>query len=73
MRSTRLTARGRAFASAGLTLVVGGLGLGLLDVTRLHGLGCRHRPALEDACAGTYQWFLDNRAEARGVVSVPPR
>ncbi|MBC9957262.1 DUF58 domain-containing protein [Yimella sp. cx-51] len=37
MRSTRLTARGRAFASAGLTLVVGGLGLGLLDVTRL---GC---------------------------------
>lgn len=45
----------------------------LLDVTRLHGLGWRHRTALEDGIAGTYQWFLDNRAEARGVVSVPPR
>lgn len=37
MRRARLTSRGRAFGSAGITLVVGGLVLGFPDITRL---GC---------------------------------
>ena len=41
----------------------------LLDVSRLHALGWRHRTALEDGVADTYRWFLENQAEARGVVS----
>jgi len=30
----------------------------LLDVSRLHGLGWRHRISLPDGIASTYQWFL---------------
>jgi GDP-L-fucose synthase len=33
----------------------------LLDVSRLHGLGWRHRIALADGIAATYAWFLDQR------------
>jgi GDP-L-fucose synthase len=32
----------------------------LLDVSRLHGLGWRHRVGLEDGIASTYRWFLDH-------------
>ena len=39
----------------------------LLDVSRLHALGWRHRTTLEQGIRGTYSWFLANRAEARGV------
>lgn len=39
----------------------------LLDVTRLHNLGWRHRTALEEGIAGTYAWFLEHHAQARGV------
>ncbi len=38
----------------------------LLDVSRLHGLGWRHRIELRDGIASTYQWFLDN-VEKRGM------
>jgi GDP-L-fucose synthase len=43
----------------------------LLDVSRLHALGWRHRIALEEGIAQTYRWFLENqgtlRASAFGV------
>ena len=39
----------------------------LLDVSRLHGLGWRHRIALGEGIESTYQWFLTHRAELRGV------
>ena len=39
----------------------------LLDVSRLHALGWRHTTTLEDGIRATYQWFLANHAEARGV------
>lgn len=34
----------------------------LLDVSRLHDLGWRHRVELEDGIAATYDWFLRNSA-----------
>jgi GDP-L-fucose synthase len=37
----------------------------LLDVSRLHALGWRHRLGLQEGSASTYQWFLEHRAEAR--------
>jgi GDP-L-fucose synthase len=37
----------------------------LLDVTRLHALGWRHRIDLREGIASTYQWFLDHRDTAR--------
>ncbi len=37
----------------------------LLDVSRLHGLGWRHRIALAEGIRTTYQWFLDNQAVLR--------
>jgi GDP-L-fucose synthase len=32
----------------------------LLDVSKIHGLGWRHRIGLRDGIARTYQWFLEN-------------
>jgi GDP-L-fucose synthase len=32
----------------------------LLDVTRLHATGWRHKIALEDGIAATYRWYLDS-------------
>jgi GDP-L-fucose synthase len=37
----------------------------LLDVSRIHGLGWRHRIALPDGIRTTYEWFLANRATIR--------
>lgn len=39
----------------------------LLDVSRLHALGWRHKTTLEQGIKGTYEWFLANHSEARGV------
>ena len=39
----------------------------LLDVTRLHALGWRHKVELRDGVASSYQWFLDNHGTARGA------
>ena len=39
----------------------------LLDVSRLHALGWRHRISLGEGIESTYQWFLTHRAELRGV------
>ena len=39
----------------------------LLDVTRLHKLAWRHRISLGEGIESTYQWFLQHRAELRGV------
>jgi GDP-L-fucose synthase len=39
----------------------------LLDVTRLHALGWRHRIALREGIASSYRWFLENHATARGA------
>jgi GDP-L-fucose synthase len=36
----------------------------LLDVSRLHALGWRHRIELREGIRGTYQWFLENHEEA---------
>jgi GDP-L-fucose synthase len=34
----------------------------LLDVSKIHALGWRHRIALREGIERTYKWFLDNRA-----------
>ena len=39
----------------------------LLDVTRLHKLAWQHRISLGEGIESTYQWFLQHRAELRGV------
>ncbi len=41
----------------------------LLDVSRLHALGWQHRTSLGDGIESTYEWFLANHADARGVVN----
>lgn len=38
----------------------------LLDVSKLHGLGWRHRIGLKEGIRGTYQWFLEHQADVRG-------
>ena len=40
----------------------------LLDVSRLHALGWRHRTSLGEGIESTYEWFLANHADARGVL-----
>ncbi len=37
----------------------------LLDVSRLHGLGWRHKYDLRAGIEHTYQWFLEHQSEAR--------
>ena len=37
----------------------------LLDVSRVHGLGWRHRTPLRDGIASTYQWFVENQGRLR--------
>jgi len=39
----------------------------LLDVSKLHALGWRHKIALRDGIASSYRWFLENHATARGA------
>ena len=41
----------------------------LLDVSRLHALGWRHRIELRDGIESTYRWFLDRYGGARGVTA----
>lgn len=42
----------------------------LLDVSRLHTLGWRHRTSLGEGIESTYAWFLAHRAEARGAMAL---
>ena len=42
----------------------------LLDVSRLHALGWRHRMSLGEGIEHTYNWFLANHAGARGITAV---
>jgi GDP-L-fucose synthase len=37
----------------------------LLDVSRLHALGWRHRVGLAEGVRATYRWFLDHQSELR--------
>jgi len=37
----------------------------LLDMSRLHEMGWRHRISLRDGIASTYGWFLQNQASLR--------
>jgi GDP-L-fucose synthase len=39
----------------------------LLDVSRLHALGWRHRIGLREGIASSYRWFLENHSLARGA------
>jgi GDP-L-fucose synthase len=39
----------------------------LLDVSRLHALGWRHRIGLREGIECSYRWFLENREHARGA------
>lgn len=39
----------------------------LLDVSRLHALGWRHRIGLREGIESTYAWFLEHEASLRGV------
>jgi len=41
----------------------------LLDVSKLHGLGWRHRIGLRDGLETTYRWFLLQGGQARGVAA----
>ena len=41
----------------------------LLDVSRLHGLGWKHRMSLGEGIELTYAWFLENHASARGITA----
>jgi GDP-L-fucose synthase len=41
----------------------------LLDVSRLHALGWRHRMSLGEGIEQTYSWFLANHGSARGVAA----
>jgi GDP-L-fucose synthase len=43
----------------------------LLDVTRLHALGWRHRIPLRDGIQSTYQWFLEHRTALRTSAVAP--
>ena len=40
----------------------------LLDVSKLHSLGWRHRISLSDGVASAYKWFVDNEKQARLLV-----
>jgi GDP-L-fucose synthase len=42
----------------------------LLDVSKLHALGWRHRTSLSDGIASTYKWFLQNQAHIRDTDAV---
>jgi GDP-L-fucose synthase len=44
----------------------------LLDVSRLHALGWRHRLALKDGIEQTYRWFLTHQPEARLAATPVP-
>ncbi|MFC1772750.1 GDP-L-fucose synthase family protein [Pseudomonadota bacterium] len=39
----------------------------LVDVSKINGLGWRAKIGLHDGVEQTYQWFLDNKAQARGI------
>ena len=39
----------------------------LLDVSRLHALGWRHRIGLREGILSSYRWFLENQDHARGA------
>ena len=39
----------------------------LLDVSRLHELGWRHKIDLREGIESSYSWFLKNRDRARGA------
>jgi GDP-L-fucose synthase len=39
----------------------------LLDVSRLHALGWRHRIPLREGIESSYRWFLENQGTARGA------
>jgi GDP-L-fucose synthase len=41
----------------------------LLDVSRLHALGWRHRISLGEGIEQTYNWFSANHSAARGIVA----
>jgi len=43
----------------------------LLDVSRLHALGWRHRIDLRDGIASTYRWFVENQGRLRGEAAAP--
>jgi GDP-L-fucose synthase len=45
----------------------------LLDVSRLHDLGWRHRIDLVDGIASTYEWFLAHKDHARGMTAAAAR
>ncbi len=38
----------------------------LLDVSKLHALGWRHRIPLQEGLASTYKWFLEHQSSLRG-------
>jgi GDP-L-fucose synthase len=39
----------------------------LLDVSRLHALGWRHRVSLREGIVSSYEWFIANHATVRGL------
>jgi GDP-L-fucose synthase len=62
--------RGVVYPSAQLvfdTTKPDGMPRKLLDVSRLHALGWRHRVHLRDGIESSYKWFLEHKETARGV------
>ncbi len=45
----------------------------LLDVSRLHRLGWKHRIELEDGIRSAYEWYLANKGAARGTLAATNR
>jgi GDP-L-fucose synthase len=45
----------------------------LLDVTRLHDLGWRHRIELREGLETTYRWFLAHQGELRAEALIADR
>ena len=68
IRELAETVRDAVYPAAQLTFDTSkpdGMPRKLLDVSKLHALGWRHRIGLKEGVASTYQWFLEHQASLR--------
>ena len=65
--SSRRTGRSTSISWAGDPGKPDGMPRKLLDVSRLHELGWRHRIALRAGITSTYEWFITNATHVRGL------
>ena len=70
IRELAETIRAIVYPEAALTFdtsMPDGMPRKLLDVSRLHALGWRHRLGLQQGIADTYRWFLDHQGSLRAT------